>query len=174
MIDLCETLENMVRKLIKENGLQAGIAFPTMLLELVCYSSSVFVFPFVWYTSILFPSLHSIHKLMKKTLFLGLQLIGPQMLVTKLCCNMMMWWSWILEHISMVRYFFFPVILYGFFVVPTCVGFFLQVYIDVIWLEKLTYLFQGTLLIVHLLLRSTLCTIHCFKLQEMPQIQGSR
>uniref|UniRef100_A0A0D9VTE9 Methionine aminopeptidase 2 n=2 Tax=Leersia perrieri TaxID=77586 RepID=A0A0D9VTE9_9ORYZ len=29
MIDLCETLENMVRKLIKENGLQAGIAFPT-------------------------------------------------------------------------------------------------------------------------------------------------
>lgn len=29
MIDLCETLENMVRKLIRENGLQAGIAFPT-------------------------------------------------------------------------------------------------------------------------------------------------
>jgi methionyl aminopeptidase len=29
MVDLCETLENMVRKLIKENGLQAGIAFPT-------------------------------------------------------------------------------------------------------------------------------------------------
>ncbi|CAL9185553.1 unnamed protein product [Musa hybrid cultivar] len=29
MIDLCETLENMVRRLIKENGLQAGIAFPT-------------------------------------------------------------------------------------------------------------------------------------------------
>ncbi|WVZ91858.1 hypothetical protein U9M48_037977 [Paspalum notatum var. saurae] len=29
MIDLCEILENMVRKLIKENGLQAGIAFPT-------------------------------------------------------------------------------------------------------------------------------------------------
>ncbi|KAG5628634.1 hypothetical protein H5410_000351 [Solanum commersonii] len=29
MIDLCETLENMVRKLISENGLQAGIAFPT-------------------------------------------------------------------------------------------------------------------------------------------------
>nr|CAB3479853.1 unnamed protein product [Digitaria exilis] len=29
MIDMCETLENMVRKLIKENGLQAGIAFPT-------------------------------------------------------------------------------------------------------------------------------------------------
>uniref|UniRef100_A0ACD6ADA0 Uncharacterized protein n=2 Tax=Avena sativa TaxID=4498 RepID=A0ACD6ADA0_AVESA len=29
MIELCETLENMVRKLIKENGLQAGIAFPT-------------------------------------------------------------------------------------------------------------------------------------------------
>lgn len=29
MIDLCETLENMVRKLIQENGLQAGIAFPT-------------------------------------------------------------------------------------------------------------------------------------------------
>ncbi|KAL6854373.1 hypothetical protein ACP4OV_019276 [Aristida adscensionis] len=29
MTDLCETLENMVRKLIKENGLQAGIAFPT-------------------------------------------------------------------------------------------------------------------------------------------------
>ncbi|XP_015648362.1 methionine aminopeptidase 2A isoform X2 [Oryza sativa Japonica Group] len=29
MIDLCETLENMVRKLIKENGLEAGIAFPT-------------------------------------------------------------------------------------------------------------------------------------------------
>lgn len=29
MIDLCETLENMVRKLISENGLKAGIAFPT-------------------------------------------------------------------------------------------------------------------------------------------------
>lgn len=29
MVDMCETLENMVRKLIKENGLQAGIAFPT-------------------------------------------------------------------------------------------------------------------------------------------------
>ncbi|KAI3430135.1 uncharacterized protein J3R85_008143 [Psidium guajava] len=29
MTDLCETLENMVRKLISENGLQAGIAFPT-------------------------------------------------------------------------------------------------------------------------------------------------
>jgi methionyl aminopeptidase len=29
MIELCDTLENMVRKLIKENGLQAGIAFPT-------------------------------------------------------------------------------------------------------------------------------------------------
>jgi methionyl aminopeptidase len=29
MVDLCETLENMVQKLIKENGLQAGIAFPT-------------------------------------------------------------------------------------------------------------------------------------------------
>ncbi|KMZ56485.1 Methionine aminopeptidase 2B [Zostera marina] len=29
MIDLCETLENTVRKLISENGLEAGIAFPT-------------------------------------------------------------------------------------------------------------------------------------------------
>ncbi|KAA0047399.1 methionine aminopeptidase 2B-like isoform X3 [Cucumis melo var. makuwa] len=29
MTDLCETLENTVRKLILENGLQAGIAFPT-------------------------------------------------------------------------------------------------------------------------------------------------
>eukprot|EP00271_Cylindrocystis_brebissonii_P018170 TRINITY_DN5030_c0_g1_i3.p1 TRINITY_DN5030_c0_g1~~TRINITY_DN5030_c0_g1_i3.p1 ORF type:complete len:434 (+),score=100.85 TRINITY_DN5030_c0_g1_i3:117-1304(+) len=29
MTDICETLENMVRKLIKENGLNAGIAFPT-------------------------------------------------------------------------------------------------------------------------------------------------
>ncbi|KAK8950541.1 Methionine aminopeptidase 2B [Platanthera guangdongensis] len=29
MIELCETLENMVRKLIKESGLQSGIAFPT-------------------------------------------------------------------------------------------------------------------------------------------------
>ncbi|KAJ6823103.1 methionine aminopeptidase 2B-like isoform X4 [Iris pallida] len=29
MIDMCETLENTVRRLIKENGLQAGIAFPT-------------------------------------------------------------------------------------------------------------------------------------------------
>ncbi|CAL5362818.1 unnamed protein product [Camellia sinensis] len=29
MIDLCETLENTVRKLISENSLQAGIAFPT-------------------------------------------------------------------------------------------------------------------------------------------------
>lgn len=29
MTDMCETLENMVRKLIQENGLQAGIAFPT-------------------------------------------------------------------------------------------------------------------------------------------------
>ncbi|KAK8658665.1 hypothetical protein V6N13_036867 [Hibiscus sabdariffa] len=29
MTDLCETLENTVRKLISENGLQAGIAFPT-------------------------------------------------------------------------------------------------------------------------------------------------
>ncbi|KAG0498720.1 hypothetical protein HPP92_003411 [Vanilla planifolia] len=29
MIDLCETLENMVRKLIKEDGLESGIAFPT-------------------------------------------------------------------------------------------------------------------------------------------------
>eukprot|EP00897_Mesotaenium_endlicherianum_P002570 jgi/Mesen1/2340/ME000155S01429 len=29
MVDICETLENMVRKLIVENGLQASIAFPT-------------------------------------------------------------------------------------------------------------------------------------------------
>lgn len=29
MIDLCETLENSVRQLIQENGLEAGIAFPT-------------------------------------------------------------------------------------------------------------------------------------------------
>ncbi|KAL6971860.1 Methionine aminopeptidase 2B [Sarracenia purpurea var. burkii] len=29
MIELCETLENTVRKLISESGLQAGIAFPT-------------------------------------------------------------------------------------------------------------------------------------------------
>ncbi|KAL0918034.1 hypothetical protein M5K25_010022 [Dendrobium thyrsiflorum] len=29
MFELCETLENMVRKLIKESGLQSGIAFPT-------------------------------------------------------------------------------------------------------------------------------------------------
>jgi methionyl aminopeptidase len=29
MVDLCETLENMVRRLIAENGLKAGIAFPT-------------------------------------------------------------------------------------------------------------------------------------------------
>lgn len=29
MVDLCETLENMVRRLISENGLKAGIAFPT-------------------------------------------------------------------------------------------------------------------------------------------------
>lgn len=29
MIELCETLENMVRKLIKESGLESGIAFPT-------------------------------------------------------------------------------------------------------------------------------------------------
>jgi methionyl aminopeptidase len=29
MVDICETLENMVRKLIVENGLRAGIAFPT-------------------------------------------------------------------------------------------------------------------------------------------------
>lgn len=29
MIDLCETLENMVRRLIDERGLEAGIAFPT-------------------------------------------------------------------------------------------------------------------------------------------------
>ncbi|CAH8383758.1 unnamed protein product [Eruca vesicaria subsp. sativa] len=29
MIDICETLEDTVRKLISENGLQAGIAFPT-------------------------------------------------------------------------------------------------------------------------------------------------
>jgi methionine aminopeptidase type II len=29
LIDMCETLENTARKLIKENGLQAGLAFPT-------------------------------------------------------------------------------------------------------------------------------------------------
>ncbi|KAJ7969370.1 Methionine aminopeptidase 2 [Quillaja saponaria] len=29
MIDLCETLENTVRRLISDNGLEAGIAFPT-------------------------------------------------------------------------------------------------------------------------------------------------
>lgn len=29
MTDLCETLENSVRQLIKENGMEAGIAFPT-------------------------------------------------------------------------------------------------------------------------------------------------
>ncbi|KAE9450503.1 hypothetical protein C3L33_17581, partial [Rhododendron williamsianum] len=29
MIDLCETLENTVRKLVSENGLEAGVAFPT-------------------------------------------------------------------------------------------------------------------------------------------------
>ncbi|KAL5698841.1 methionyl aminopeptidase [Ranunculus cassubicifolius] len=36
MVEMCETLENAVRKLISENGLQAGIAFPTgMFFELV-------------------------------------------------------------------------------------------------------------------------------------------
>ncbi len=29
MVDMCETLENSVRQLIEENGLTAGIAFPT-------------------------------------------------------------------------------------------------------------------------------------------------
>ena len=29
MTDICETLEDTVRKLISENGLKAGIAFPT-------------------------------------------------------------------------------------------------------------------------------------------------
>ena len=29
MADMCETLEDTVRKLIKANGLDAGIAFPT-------------------------------------------------------------------------------------------------------------------------------------------------
>jgi len=29
MVDLCETLESTLRKLIKENGLKGGIAFPT-------------------------------------------------------------------------------------------------------------------------------------------------
>lgn len=29
MIEICEELENTARKLIKENGLQAGLAFPT-------------------------------------------------------------------------------------------------------------------------------------------------
>ena len=29
VIEICETLENTVRRLISENGLQAGIAFPT-------------------------------------------------------------------------------------------------------------------------------------------------
>ena len=29
MTDICETLEGTVRKLIAENGLNAGIAFPT-------------------------------------------------------------------------------------------------------------------------------------------------
>lgn len=29
MTDLCERLENCVRQLISENGLEAGIAFPT-------------------------------------------------------------------------------------------------------------------------------------------------
>ncbi len=29
MSDMCEKLEDCVRKLIQENGLQAGIAFPT-------------------------------------------------------------------------------------------------------------------------------------------------
>jgi methionine aminopeptidase len=29
MVDLCEKLENSVRALIEENGLEAGIAFPT-------------------------------------------------------------------------------------------------------------------------------------------------
>ncbi|PRQ56096.1 putative methionyl aminopeptidase [Rosa chinensis] len=41
MTDLCETLENTVCKLISENGLEAGIAFPTgcsmnWSLELMC------------------------------------------------------------------------------------------------------------------------------------------
>ena len=29
MVELCETLESSVRQLIEENGLNAGIAFPT-------------------------------------------------------------------------------------------------------------------------------------------------
>lgn len=29
LIDICDTLEGIVRKLIEENGLQAGHAFPT-------------------------------------------------------------------------------------------------------------------------------------------------
>ena len=39
---------------------------------------------------------------------------------------------------------------------------------------KIQSMFQGTLLTLHLLLHSILCMIHCFKQQEMPQIQGSR
>lgn len=29
MVEMCETLENLVRQLIQEKGLEAGIAFPT-------------------------------------------------------------------------------------------------------------------------------------------------
>lgn len=58
MTEICETLENTVRKLISENGLQAGIAFPTgcsldwyflslhldIFIGLILYSSSGFYF----------------------------------------------------------------------------------------------------------------------------------
>ena len=89
MVDLCETLENMVRKLIKENGLQAGIAFPTgcslnwydVLLE--------FSISLVYFYCVSKSSFHSrINE--RKMHSLGLQPTGLQMRVTKLYYNMMM------------------------------------------------------------------------------------
>lgn len=86
MIDICETLENTVRKLISENGLQAGIAFPTgcslnksVLLPFFfnpLFISLIFLFFYQCVSNLLEPS--------------ALLLIGHQILEIRLFFSMMM------------------------------------------------------------------------------------
>lgn len=120
MVELCETLENMVRKLIKESGLQSGIAFPTGCSLNWYYFKILFLLPYFlpslsFIICISFVCIQPVQRCITVMCsfirvqwqcwmfsLLGLQLIGHLILVIKLYSSMMMWWSWILEHKLMV------------------------------------------------------------------------
>ena len=83
MIDICETLENTVRKLISENGLQAGIAFPTGC----SLNKSVLLFFNPLFISLILSLYQCVSNLLEPS---ALLLIGHQTLETRLFFSMMM------------------------------------------------------------------------------------